>query len=1068
MSLIWRTALLVIFSNLLWKRFYGLKKLMDMKKIVANSECVTSRNFSCRMRARGVLLERTVLIMLLITSLFLLSISFAIGQVSIDNVDIPSSIEENNSLDMSFAVSTDTNSNMTYGIYRDGILVSNSTDYSVFMNYSSSGTYVFTFFVSDNESNITSDANSVDVIDIPLTLSITSPISKTYNSHSIHLALQVSPYADYCNYSINNSLSAAAVASGQLLNVGNSVDSSLDITLNSDGQYSLNVVCSNAFDTVKSSVPFSIDTINPVITSKSYSIDASNTVTIIASTDSVCVCKYDSSDISYDSMHSFFMTTNTLQHSTQISGLSDGSYNYYIRCKNTLGNIGSSQAVSFNIVTLPSASISLSRSSPIKAGTYKVRLATSKPVITAPTLYYAFDGDSTSRYITLTGSGSNWEGYMIIEDNTPNSIGTFHYSATDYSNNIGNKITGGEVFLVDTSKPPAPSSIEADAQYDGSIKLKWYYDGEEVYRYNIYRSTVGTPDYVDYYDSTTGTSYLDHDVIDGVIYYYTVAAIDDADNDGVLSGVMQATSSPNLGYSSGTDSSSNNNNNDNNNNDNVVHNSLDSGLAQKVDQLISELNNYLTDIDSMKSELNKINEPAKLKIISMMKLSTNMDDAKSKINDIITQSSALKNEDLKSSELDVRLNKLRMDAIKAESMVAEDIIVNEQSSYDQITQSSDVDNAITEAVKMNLSRSVLDNYSLSNKQMQDNIVVKTEAFIFKIKYLGKDDYDRYTLVKKVVSSSQDLREVSIIEVIPKSFETQASNLVFDIEGQDTPTILTEDPVLKWDLSTLNTKTIYYMTNSNAEMSSVKGTKTIVLYTPNFKVTQTVTGNETSNNTNGLTGLVGLDLSGIKTLSLMQWMVILGVGMILGLSTYYLVLDKKEKRRNVQRLREHRIISKPMQKNVPSNIVQIPRANIVPAARTVQKNVPEFDLGSMMDKSNDMINSLDYENSRNIYNACMKRFSTAKFRNDLQKKESDMMLNHIYIKLVAYRTIYTSRKHLAAKNYDASRSDLLMIAKIYDKLVVSLKHVDEDHKMAEEKYMKYIESSKKYVEKMVGQ
>jgi|GEM_PF-2812199 len=1022
-------------------------------------------NIIMRIMQKKSVRENAIFALFLIISLFLLSISFAAGQVSIDSMDVPATIDENTTLTVSFSASTDTSNNISYKIYLEGLLVSNTSTYERFMNYSSSGSYNFVLFASDIVTNATEE-QTVDVNDVPMSLTLDSPINRNYNNRTINATAEISTYADSCNYS----LSGSGILSGGQLNYAGIYDGKIryssDVPLNDDGSYNLIVTCSNAFESNNASVAFSVNALAPSILAKSYTIDSSNTVTISASTDSVCACKYDVSDIPFDSMGPFFSSTNALQHSTSLGALADGSYNYYIKCRNSIGNVAGA-LVSFNVLSLPTASISLSKSSPIKAGTYEVRLTTSESVPNAPALYYQFDGDSTTRYITLTGSGSNWKGYMIIEDNTPNKIGTFHYSAADYNNNVGNKITGGEVFLVDSIKPVAPSSVDAIEQYDGSIKLKWYYDGEEVHRFNIYRSTRGAPDYVDYYDSVSGTQYVDRDVIDGVIYYYTIAAVDDAENDGVLSSVVEATST----MSSYVPASNDAGDAGKSSPGPAPKASLSPALVPKVEQLVSELDSYIYDVDSKKSDINSINDPAKLKVISAMKLAENANTAKSTIEGIISSVNGLKDEDMKSAELDVQLNKFRMDAIKAKSLVAEDIIVNEQSSFDQVTQASDVDTAISGVVNVNLSRKILDNYSLENKKMQDNIIVKTEVLIFKIKYLGKDDYDKYTLVKKVVSSSSELKEVSIIETIPKSFENMASDMVFDIEGQQAPAIVKDNPdnpVLRWDLSALNTQTIYYLSNSNAEMSSAKETKTVVLYTPNFKVSDTVSLGDTSNG-NALTGFVGLNLPDVKTFSLIQWMVILGVGMILGLSTYYVVLDKKEKRRNVQRLREHKIISgqvlRPVQRNVaPANTArQVPTASPISPAKVSSF----FDLNSMMEKSNDMINAMDYESSRMIYNECMKRFKTTRFRNESSKDEADMMLNHIYIKLVAYRTIYASRKHLAAKNIASAKSDLSMITKICDKLELSLKHVDEDHKIQEEKYLRYIDSSKKYVEKILG-
>jgi len=895
-------------------------------------------------------------------------------------------------------------------------------------------------------------------------MTIVSPTLQTYNTHTIGIEASVSTYADQCLYSINGSINGALSGSGQ--------DFYGDVSLGQDGRYVIVINCSNVFDDVVSSTSFNVDTTNPIISSKSYTIDASNVVTLNIVTGVVCSCKYDSSDKSYDSMLSSFINTNTVQQSTTISGLADGSYTYYIKCMSNDNNVTTNtETISFNIVTKPSAIISTSKSPPLKAGTYEVRLTASKPLANAPSLYYNFDNDQTPRYITLTGSGTNWQGYLIIEDNTPNRIGTFHYSATDYNGNVGTIISDGQLFLIDTIKPTAPGSSEINTLPDGTIKLKWYYDtSEDVQRYNIYRSTSGDPDYVDYYDSTISKQYIDSDVIDGVTYYYRIAAVDNADNDGEMSNVLQATSSRITTLSD---------------NGEIVatRQVLDSGLIPKVDQLVTEFNVYLTDIAAAKSELDKTNDPNKLKIINILQLSENAKTAEATIEDIITQTNNLKNQDLKTSELDVQLNKLKMDAIKAKSLVAVDIIISEQSAYNQVTQASDVDQAISEVVGVNLSKDVLNNYSIVNKQLQDNVSVETDVMIFKINYLGKDDYDKFTLVKKIVSSSQELKNISIVELVPKSFEDKASGMLFEIDSQQKPIVVKEDPVLRWDVDTFSKQTIYYMINSNAEMSAAKNTKTLVLYKPNFKVTQTTV----DNTDNGLTGFVGLENINIGAISPIQWLVVLGIGLIIGLSTYYVALDRKEKKRNSQRLKDHKIIAKKVgnsstmqstvaavaatkeSSNAHSQSVKSPQPGQPPQpVREVKQMIPpvndmHFDINSELDKANTLINNFDYENSRKIYNLCMQKYKVLSFKKASEKNDIKLMLNHLYLKLTAYRTIYASRKHVNAKSYNLLKQDILMINRLYTRLYRNLSTINDDHKDAEKKFIDYVANSKRHLE-----
>ncbi len=1064
--------------------------------------------------------EKIILGVFIVLFLFLLSISVTLAQISIDNIDMPTSLEENNNLTVSFSA-VDMVNTTYFKIYYDNLLVAQDSSYTMFMNYSDAGTHTFTFFASDNDTNVSVD-QSIEVLDVPMLLSLVNPTSRIYSERNIPISVIVSTYADSCSYNlfiVNNSVRSYVL--NDVL-TGNNTEFYTNLVLTQDGNYSLFVNCSNIYDTVNASVSFIVDTVSPVITAKSHIFNEYNNITFNIVTSIASICKYDLQDKSYVLMSSVFDHTGNTVHSTTINNLANGAYTYYIKCNSNNTLTSNTETISFTILTKPLASITLSKSSPLKAGIYEVKLKTSKAVINAPTLSYNFNTDATLRYVTLTGSGTDWKGYLIIEDNTPDRIGTFHYSATDYDGNTGNIISSGELFLTDTTKPVAPSSISATAQLDGNIKLKWYFDNENIKKYLIYRSTEGDPTYVDYYDNSSSMQYIDRDLIEGITYYYRVAAMDEAYNTGALSEMVQAVSNDVV--------SSNSDSNSNVVSDNTAQQISDPALILKINQLVTDFNKQLLDIAAAKSELNKINDPTKLKIIAILGLSEKVNSAKTTIENLITEVNNLKNENVPSSELDVKLNKFRMDALKAKSLVVEDIIVSEQSSYNQVTQESDVSSAITELVKINLSKSVLNNYSDANNKLQDGIVVNTDIFIFKIRYLGKDDYDKYTLVKKTVSSASELNNVSIVEIIPKSFERKASDILFDIDNQKTPIIVNDDPVLKWDNAIFNKQTIYYMINNNAEMYAAKATKTVVLYTPNFKVTQTIPDEVASDNTNMLTGFISTNVENINlsSLSTIQWAIILGVGLILALSTYYVALDGVEKKRNNARLKDHKIISKKsglssglsisssngslsssnilsntsvlskrksltskifsklsLKKLSSVNTKMVSDVSLAPVVTSINVsnnavttnnlkdkinvNVPRtridlknFNIHSKLDQANTRINSFDYENARTIYNLCLASYNFDPYTR-LEKEELLMMLDHLHSKLIVYRAIFLSRQHLISRDYVSLKNDINIITKVSKKLYSALQYMDDDYKDSELKFINYINNSRKHLE-----
>ena len=70
---------------------------------------------------------------------------------------------------------------------------------------------------------------------------------------------------------------------------------------------------------------------------------------------------------------------------------------------------------------------------------------------------------------------------------------------------------------------------------NNSIKLQWYYEGEEIDKFNIYKSIEAGVNYVNLYKETTEKYYIDSAVNDGETYFYKVSAVDKAGNNGELS-----------------------------------------------------------------------------------------------------------------------------------------------------------------------------------------------------------------------------------------------------------------------------------------------------------------------------------------------------------------------------------------------------------------------------------------------------------------------------------------------------------------------------------------------------
>ncbi|MCD6523057.1 MAG: fibronectin type III domain-containing protein, partial [Candidatus Diapherotrites archaeon] len=88
-----------------------------------------------------------------------------------------------------------------------------------------------------------------------------------------------------------------------------------------------------------------------------------NTTTLQVTTDEDATCKYDTSDVDYDSMNNTFSTTGGVSHSESLASLSDGDHTYYVRCMDVQGNKNTaSTQITFTVDTTPPTISSVSSS----------------------------------------------------------------------------------------------------------------------------------------------------------------------------------------------------------------------------------------------------------------------------------------------------------------------------------------------------------------------------------------------------------------------------------------------------------------------------------------------------------------------------------------------------------------------------------------------------------------------------------------------------------------------------------------------------------------------------------
>ncbi len=287
-------------------------------------------------------------------------------------------------------------------------------------------------------------------------------------------------------------------------------------------------------------------------------------------TDEDATCKYSTSpNTSYNSMTNIFTTTGNTSHSSLIIELSSGSsYQYYIKCQDTLHNQNSvDYEISFTIATppLPPPDITpanISNSSP--SGTINHDLtqtslsmqtdedATCKYSTSSNTSYNSMKSTflvtgntSHSTPITELSSGSSYQYYIKCLDvyNNQNSVDyeiSFAIAKIPSNPNPGNVGGGGGTTPVSTdATPPAQvtnlvaSIIETEVLFTWKNPTDGDYSKTKILRKENSYSTSHLDGTVIYSDNKN--SFTDKDLTPGTTYYYSLYTYDDSGNYSIAS-----------------------------------------------------------------------------------------------------------------------------------------------------------------------------------------------------------------------------------------------------------------------------------------------------------------------------------------------------------------------------------------------------------------------------------------------------------------------------------------------------------------------------------------------------
>jgi len=544
---------------------------------------------------------------------------------------------------------------------------------------------------------------------------------------------------------------------------------------------------------------------------------------------------------------------------------------------------------------------------------------------------------------------------MIITSNNDNKVGTFYFTGADYLGTKGEIITEGKIFLVDTLKPNVPINLEPLLTSDGNVRLRWYYDGEPIDEFRIYRAISQDVGYIDFYGSTNNnTQFVDESTTNRVTYYYKVNAVDNAGNIGPLSEEVYITA-----IKEGQKE--------------VIENItpitqpepklLPPNLVVNVNDMIKKFDVLEIDLKEIESQF-KDSESEKKELIDTLGLITEIDKTKDIIGSSKNQLENLKLEYKAPSELDSELSKFDLEIKMIRQTMPKEVELLEKAEFVQTINRDDTKLAV-DLLFNNFNDKEKKNYINLNEQVQATINIEVKIKSLKIKYLDENT-KKLTFVSKKISRQDpsSLKDVIFMEIFPENWAGDISKISFkpdDYEKvEDKPTII------KWGFTELNYEgqTIEYSIEDETDINKIKEINSVILVGPLQLGTSKVTGYSIFSLFSGSIGLTKgnmlLILAGILVIAVLIsyyfFMPRIDVGTIrdnIGLKLSRLRAPKKTRKLNLE--------------NYPDIPKLEKNRNIYFTEKRLSKAKDEFSvINELIERSQEHLSTDDFDKAAAIY------------------------------------------------------------------------------------------------------
>lgn len=757
--------------------------------------------------------------------------------------------------------------------------------------------------------------------------------------------------------------------------IGNSTNHEESMSLN-NGNYEFYVLCkdySNNTMSAASKASFTIDTINPVIASKAPSgISNSDYTTLTIVTTEKTICKFDTVNKSYESLTYTFTKTNSTSHEQELFDLNTGEIKYYIGCKDYSGNRVYSSI--FFEVNLPATfDIDIENKPPLKEGTYKIEVYSSKRLLNPPTLKYKFDDEAREYDSSLIGENNNWEGYIIIPEFPKDRVGKFIISGKDYDGLTGTKINSGQLFLVDTVNPIEPDSLNIETA-NNKIEITWNYDGEKADHYIIYRSLSSGVEPVDYYDTSDSEKYIDTDVDSGEEYYYKVAAVDEAGNKGTLSKEIKIIA---IGKVAQTNTAI------------VEIKKLSSALETELNYTINIFKASLIDFDLSIKKIERMNKNEEIVAIDSFKLLSDARNTKSDIEDIINNLDSLRKIDMNKNDFDSRIKNAKDSLEDIKSKAFKNLEIINSVSFQQVSSEKEIVESREEALlRFNLNKEEQENFTQMSEKLNLDSTVYTEIVSAKVTYFDGSTKSR-TIFSKSVKSKVDEKNVWVIETIPKEVALDANEIVFDKK----PRVLKNDPIVAWEYTDFKTNEINYYVDKLVNLDDANLVRTHLAYNPEKFIKVEEVDADTKITANAISKINFLKGINFKEL----FIPLIGVILIASLLVYYFVYLKEDDEHNI-------IIKEEIGKN---NDVS---NSIMPQKQILKNSSDNLDINNynymlnLVKHANDHADNMNIPTAKKEYKLLYELFKKVNFENEHAKKDVIANVRQVYNKILLFENV----------------------------------------------------------------